>query len=140
MTRMDHDVTVPNEDGSACRVRAAAEHAYEEHLQRIWVQHLPATRCQVERVVDALLDIERGICPCDIRTAARADAHQIIGVAATFGRAYLARIARAAERLLRAPELSSEELAELTDVADRLNRAALTLVGPPGQGGHTPNG
>lgn len=97
-----------------------AGRSLEDQLEAIWVQHLPTTISQIERVAGALLDIERGASTQASRELAGADAHRLVGMAATYGRMHLADVARAAERLLRAPELSDEDVAEAVDVAGQL--------------------
>lgn len=99
-----------------------AERSFEQQLETIWVRHLPTTRRQIERVTAALRELERGGGTQSSRKSAGTDAHHLIGVAATFGRTHLAALARAAERLLSAAELSAADLVEVSGVARELDR------------------
>lgn len=103
-----------------------AEPSLADQLEEIWIRHLPATTRQIDLIVEALRGMARDAGTTAGRELAGTEAHRLFGMAATYGRSRLADLARAAERLLRAAELSDEELAELGDVADQLEDISAT--------------
>lgn len=100
------------------------ERSIDVRLDEIWTRHLPDTVTRIEHVVEALHAIQRGTSDREGRESACTDAHRVVGVAATYGRTDLTALARAAERLLRAPELSAAQLDELARVAGQLDEFA----------------
>ena len=99
-----------------------SERSFEEQLEAIWMRHWPTTMRQVQQIADALRTIEAGSSSTAAREAAAVVAHQLIGMAATFGRAELSDLARTAERLLSVDELSSPATADPGIVARELDR------------------
>jgi HPt (histidine-containing phosphotransfer) domain-containing protein len=93
-------------------------------LEAVWTRHLPETMGRIDRVVTALRALEQDTHRQASRETAAADAHQLIGVASTFGRTELAMLARAAEGLLqRTDALDARDLDQARLLAAQLDRA-----------------
>ena len=96
--------------------------ALQGHQPRARDHHQPHGRSPGAGTCD---ELQRGL--------AERDAHKLAGVAGTFGFAEASRLARDAEHLLQAPDLSAHELAEalesiVTSLRHELHREALPIA------------
>lgn len=98
--------------------------ALERSLAAVWERHLPDTRQRLARVVEALDAIAEEAVDRARQERAIEDAHQLVGVSATFGHSDLSMLAETAERVLRsAPPATAADRAAAADLARQLRDA-----------------